>query len=599
MNLGSDVSVAPSTAWLLRAYAYLGVVGLASALVPRMLPWVFVLAVAVLAIPWIVGVAHRATVASAVSLHQYRPGGWLHFFGSRRWWSTFFGAIVAAGLTALLLLHSVLWSALEWLLVAILPLMAAALHWLCCRSVEAQYTNAVYASRLVSQLTIVGVTMTGAVLWIAAAYLWPAVPDGPTGAELHRVQQQWAAAPSHTVRWALDALAAVDVAAARAFERSAGWWKSAALLVLAPVGIFIHLTSSVLAFRFDRHEVRRAFATVPTSDPSPPAVGFGPAATWGAVSAVLLLAALPGMAALERWTGLQPSPMAVKPVANCVRIGGEAYALAALPRILARLEAGSSNHRALREQACARVDELERAANAGIDKYLDGYFSLWGEWTRIATLLASNADDLMARKFEEQVIRDPAFADALQQVAAGLTALDAHASTLAETVRKELDDSRIVADAGQCVATQPPEAIDLPPEVVDLQGRLVASGGAGLVVGGVAAKITSQTMAKAGVKLAAKALSKVALKQAGAKATGAAIGGFFGTLFGAGIGASVGAAAGAVLGVGVSLLFDWGLLAIEERANRETMKAELLDAVRSALLDTRQVAGCGTAVGVR
>jgi hypothetical protein len=49
----------------------------------------------------------------------------------------------------------------------------------------------------------------------------------------------------------------------------------------------------------------------------------------------------------------------------------------------------------------------------------------------------------------------------------------------------------------------------------------------------------------------------------------------------------------------VSLLFDWGLLAIEERANRETMKAELLDAVRSALLDTRQVAGCGTAVGVR
>lgn len=81
--------------------------------------------------------------------------------------------------------------------------------------------------------------------------------------------------------------------------------------------------------------------------------------------------------------------------------------------------------------------------------------------------------------------------------------------------------------------------------------------------------------------------------KAGAKATGAAIGGALGGVFGAGIGAPVGAIAGAVLGAGVSVVFDWGLLAIEEQVSREEMKAELLEAVRAALADPRMVAGCG------
>ena len=78
MSAGPGVSATSSPAWLVRAYAYLGVVGLSSVLVPRMPPWAFVLTSMVLATPWVVGMAHRATVASAVSLHQYRSGSWLH-----------------------------------------------------------------------------------------------------------------------------------------------------------------------------------------------------------------------------------------------------------------------------------------------------------------------------------------------------------------------------------------------------------------------------------------------------------------------------------------------------------------------------------------
>jgi hypothetical protein len=547
----------------------------------------------VLAIPWVVGMAHRATVASAVSLHQYRTGSWLHYLGTRRWWTTLCGAVVAVGLTAALLLHSVLWSGAEWTLIGMLPLLTVIVHRQWCRAVEPQFANAVFASGRVSQFTILTLALLGSAGWIAAAILWPTVGEWPAGAELHRIQQVWEKAPSHTVRWALDALAAVELATTGAFDMSEGLWKSAVLLVAAPFGIFAHLTASVLTLHFDQHEVRRAFATAPTCEPAPPAIGGGSAAIWGAASMALLLAALAGMAALERWTGPNPSPMASKPVANCVRLDGQVYALDALPRILALLDAGSSDHLALRKQACARIDNLEQAASAGIDRYLDGYFSLWGEWTRIAALLAGNADEFMAKKFEEQVIQDTEFILALQSVETSLNALEDHASGLAAKVRQEIEDSRFVGDAGQCVVTSPPGAVALPQEVVDLQGRLVASGGAGVVVGGLTAKITSQAMAKTSVKLAAKALTKVALKQAGAKATGAAIGGVLGGVFGAGIGAPLGAIAGAVLGAGVSVVFDWGLLALEEQVNREEMKAELLEAVRAALADTRKVAGCG------
>lgn len=89
------------------------------------------------------------------------------------------------------------------------------------------------------------------------------------------------------------------------------------------------------------------------------------------------------------------------------------------------------------------------------------------------------------------------------------------------------------------------------------------------------------------VQDAAKALAKRGLGMAGSAAAGALLGSVV-----PGLGTVVGAAVGALSGVTIGIGVDLGLLALEEKLTRSSMKAELQAAVRESLGPMRQTFDC-------
>ena len=143
-------------------------------------------------------------------------------------------------------------------------------------------------------------------------------------------------------------------------------------------------------------------------------------------------------------------------------------------------------------------------------------------------------------------------------------------------------------------------------------GGIAAGVATSKAVGGAAEKAAAKTAEKAAVSVSGDAAEKAAGKQAakaaekavtknigskiiekavgkgffkaivsrigsmiGTRVTGAAIGGTAGTFVGPVVGTAVGAAAGAAIGVGV----DCGLLMLDEAQNRESYKAEIIEAI--------------------
>ncbi len=119
-------------------------------------------------------------------------------------------------------------------------------------------------------------------------------------------------------------------------------------------------------------------------------------------------------------------------------------------------------------------------------------------------------------------------------------------------------------------------------------GEKAAVGAAGDAAEKAACKQAAKTVEKAaaksiGSKIVEKAAGKAFFKaivsrigsMLGSRAAGAAVGGAAGTLVGPGVGTAVGIAAGAAIGVGV----DYGLLMLDEAQNRESYKAEIVEAI--------------------
>src|SRR5690606_28681946 len=159
----------------------------------------------------------------------------------------------------------------------------------------------------------------------------------------------------------------------------------------------------------------RLFAPLSEVDP-PPRVGPGRTALWvGAATFVALFVYLPLLAHLEAWAQQQgPAEGALREL--------EARALPRLGRIdeawfregtLAAIE--EARREALREAEASLVELEAQAAEAfgsredNVDRWLDWYYSLGGEYARIAHLMAGELEDYMAAKLEEALLKGDSF----------------------------------------------------------------------------------------------------------------------------------------------------------------------------------------------
>lgn len=374
-------------------------------------------------------------------------------------------------------------------------------------------------------------------------------------------------------------------------------WLVLILISLGNAVIYYNLCAVLSAFIIPRTEYRRVFGPL-TEAAEPATVAKNRIAmTTGVITFITLFIYLPLGAYAEAWVqeSSTVSRIHAKLEQKVEQIDDAYFRDGTLQQIQqARLE------------ALAKVDlsleQLEAQSNVAFDKiagnvdiYLDWYYSLVGEYTRIGKLLVGDLETYMAAKLEEMLKQD----DAFREVEAALNqALTTHAEAMAvyeETVHQIMAENRMGDDQSALTVAKQLSIADVlsPPvhqDMLTLQNRLLLSGGstaiAGVVTAAVVGKIVAKVVSKNVVKIAAKALAKVAASKAVSAAGGASAGAALGAATGSvvpGIGTAIGAVIGGLVGgIATGVAVDSLLIALEESVNREDFKAEILASIEDA-----------------
>ena len=292
-----------------------------------------------------------------------------------------------------------------------------------------------------------------------------------------------------------------------------------------------------------------------------------------------------------------------------------------------------------RNDLVPRVNAVFDARVANVDSYLDEYYTLAADYDRLIKLITGTIESFVADQLTESLeagVDDSEFVSTLQSYvdqAAAINAgyeeglanseligipewlLTSTEAITADFLSGPIEPTQRLLDAGERfgisatvggvggvaagVATS--KAVGSAAEkAATSAGEKAATSAASSAGEKAAASVSGDAAEKAAGKQAAKAAEKAVTKNIGSKivekavgkgffkaivsrigsmigsrGVGAAVGGAAGTLVGPGVGTAVGIAAGAAIGVGV----DYGLLMLDEAQNRESYKAEIIEAI--------------------
>ena len=280
-----------------------------------------------------------------------------------------------------------------------------------------------------------------------------------------------------------------------------------------------------------------------------------------------------------------------------------------------------------RNDLIPRVNAVFDARVANVDSYLDWYYSLGADYERLGRLITGTIESFVADQLTESLeagVDDSEFVSTLQSYVDQAAAINAEygeglanseligipewlltstEAITADFLSGPIEPTQRLLDAGERFGIS---------ATVGGVGGVAAGVATSKAVGGAAEKAATKTAEKAAASAAGDAAEKAAGKQAaktaekavtknigskivekaagkaffkaivsrigsmiGSRGVGAAVGGAAGTLVGPGVGTAVGIAAGAAIGVGV----DYGLLMLDEAQNRESYKAEIIEAI--------------------
>ena len=578
---------------LLPGYAFLALLWAASLQVPRLNAlWLGVFTLA-LSLPMMLALWHQVTVRRLMALHQFQPGRGLHRWGSRRALSILWRSALSILLSAAVLLQSVFFDRLEWLLLGLAPPLYLLARWLFDSVTAAQFTQPIYAHHWTSRATQWLVTLLLAAAWVVASSLLAEAQALPYAERIHQLQSAWAQAPSGTVKWALDA-GAWGQASIESLGQEAGetGWRVLLALIIAPISVFSYVALSLSGLALPVSEIRRTLGEHLTADHSPPSVGAARSALWAAVASIVVLMLFQSLGALDHHLRTADSPLAIRPLPECERISGKVYALNTANALKALIDQAQGQLAGHQAAACTKLDEIEAVAAKGVDQYLDWYFSLGAEWSRFATLLTGDIDLLLQAKFSEKVMSSPEIVQRLPAVQAAYEAQWALLVGARSSALDLLDRNRLVLDERDCKVIKESSVTPWTAQWESSKARLVSGSGAGLIAGALAAKATAKAMGKTTMKSAGTVLTKAMTKKGIGKAGAAAVGATVGTVVAPGLGTVVGAVIGAGVGLAVGVGIDMVALAAEEKLTREDMRKDLLSAVSESLQSYRETFDC-------
>lgn len=264
---------------------------------------------------------------------------------------------------------------------------------------------------------------------------------------------------------------------------------------------------------------------------------------------------------------------------------GDTGALAALSRDLqAELQAaGDAAVRNGQARLTQRLDAIFAEAELGVDRYLDWYFSVLGEYQRLGQLVQGELDQMMAAALERHLFGEGMFGERLAQLG------DASAREAAQEMSAAAQ--RLGATVVTRVRADPCRLGDVDLAPIAGMPRDVARASTA-ATGGLLGAVAVRTLAKEAVAAtAARAASRQAYGT-GAKLLGRTVAKRGGTLALSGSAAALCAPGGLlalVCGAGVFVAswlgLDKAFIAIDEYRFRDAMRAEIL----ASMKETRQM----------
>ena len=256
-------------------------------------------------------------------------------------------------------------------------------------------------------------------------------------------------------------------------------------------------------------------------------------------------------------------------------------------------EARSEAIRQGEEQIDATLEQAFSAAEEGVDEYLDWYYTLRGEYSRLGQVLMGDMDEFMTEKLQEHVVAATGFDSILKN---GLANLESQAETLvlgaAGNVHASVIEEVKAALPCRFPTIDPVGVINIRPDVVRATVATAAGGGVAIKVMAArpATAVAGKLAARGTVKLAGKALAKTAAKTTakkgatvlatlGASGTATASCGFLGPFAPVcGVGA----------GVVTWLAVDKTFVEVEERFRRDDLRVELMAGLNEERAELRE-----------
>ena len=417
-----------------------------------------------------------------------------------------------------------------------------------------------------------------------------------------------AAAACPASGWGLGALAAVDALAWHAsllvipslpepVLRLAAWG-----LVLLQAGVFAWLFTSLLLGALALVEQRRAA----TAGNVP---GVSSTVSTAFIYTILVLA-LPYLYAAHKLGQFDPASLAEQAqavVAWTTPCRGDPALAALSDELDARLGAARTDARASADAAIeTALDDFFARAEHGVDAYLDWYFTVVGEYQRLAAVAVGDMGAFMAAQLDQRLLADTGFETWLDATFATLDAdADARLAGLAGSLGVRLGSAaqqndctvELLGPAGFAGAFGDPAAL----------GRDLGRAGTATAAGALTAKLVSKQVAGAvAAKLGAKQSFKTAVALAGkaaAKKGGASVASALGATALCAPSGPWAVLCGIGAGAAAWLAVDKAMIEIDEARFREEMRADLLAVVAEqrealeVLLRTRQATSIDARLG--
>ncbi len=203
---------------------------------------------------------------------------------------------------------------------------------------------------------------------------------------------------------------------------------------------------------------------------------------------------------------------------------------------------------------------------SNVDSYLDWYYGLGAEYSRIFTLITGTLEEYLMENLQKKLAQGAEGSriqvmNFIDNATKYINEVDAiKAKNILDLPRDQVDIILKINSAGNQYAQS--DNVDF----IGLKERLIISGTSG-IAGAIAAKVASKTI----FKTASKAAAKIVV-QKGMSATAGALAGGVSSIFTSPVG-------GVAIGVGVGVAIDKSLLELEEAVSRDEYKAEIINTI--------------------